>query len=101
MKAQDLAGYFAMKIAQPMPFDYLYQARGIRTKRTYVVEPVAVDDHVLHVMVTLKSETLLDSQLKLRTEPVMCGEVEIPLADEDSVTTVLRRGPQRRLHEIR
>jgi hypothetical protein len=48
-----------------------------------------VDDDVLHVLVTLKSETLLDSQLKLRTEPVMCGEVEIPLEDGDCATTVV------------
>jgi hypothetical protein len=49
MKAQDLAGYFAKTIAQPMPFEYLDQARGIRTKRSYVVEPIAVDILLLQV----------------------------------------------------
>jgi hypothetical protein len=89
MRAQDLATYFVRKIAQPIPFEHLYEARGVRTQRSYMVEPIAVDDGVLYAMVTLKREIILDGYVPVRTEPVMCGEVEIPLEDDGSVTTVV------------
>jgi hypothetical protein len=70
MNAQDLATYFAKKIAQPIPFDYLDQARGIRTQRSYLVEAIAVeDDNVLHAMVTLKREILLEGGCRFAPSP--------------------------------
>ena len=57
--------------------------------RNYVVEPTAVEDNVLHGLVTLKSQTTEDGRIRLSKQPVFCGEVQIPIEDEDSVRDVL------------
>ena len=91
MKAQDLANYFTKKIAKPIPYTYLFDeyGSGVAFERNYVVEPIAVAEGILHAVVTLRSETMNEGRTKLRQPNVLCGEVEIPLEDGDSVFEVL------------
>ena len=93
MKAQDLANYFTKKIAKPIAYTYLMPdrlgARGRYTERLYTIETTAVDDHVFHALVTLKSETSAGGLVKLSRQPVFCDEVQIPIEDEDTVLDVL------------
>jgi hypothetical protein len=59
------------------------------TERNYVVEPVAVQDNVLHALLTLKSITGERGRLKIKRQPVICGEVEVIFKEDDSVSDVL------------
>jgi hypothetical protein len=54
-----------------------------------VVEPIGVEESVLHLLVTLKSQTGEGGRIKLSRQPVVCGEVQIPIEDGDSVLMVL------------
>jgi hypothetical protein len=88
MKARDLATYFAKKIAKPIPYGYVDAADGITTN--YLVEPVALSDGILHVTVTMKNMTSNAHRgLRYGPQPVLCGEVGIPLLDGDSAVSVL------------
>ena len=101
MRVQDLAAYFSKKIAEPIVYSYRtsgpvyivdsYRKSGpvYAADRNYVVEPTAVEEGVLHLLVTLKSETGEGGRIKLSNQSVVCGEVQIPLEDGDSVLTVL------------
>jgi hypothetical protein len=75
MRAQDLANYFAKKIAKPMAYTYVEPHPIYPTERNYVAE-----DTVLHAVVTLNSVT---------GEQVICGEVEVIFKEEDSLSDVL------------
>jgi hypothetical protein len=89
MKAQDLAGSFAKKIAKPIFYSYQKPDPVWAADRNYVGEPIAVEDNVLHALVPLKSQTGEGGRIKLSKQPVHCGEVQIPIEDEDSVLDVL------------
>jgi hypothetical protein len=89
MRAQDLAAYFSKKVAKPIAYSYRKPEPGWSADRNYVVEPIAVEDSVLHVLVTLKSQTGEGGRIKLSKQPVVCGEVQIPLEDGDSVLMVM------------
>jgi hypothetical protein len=89
MKAQELAAYFAKKIAKPIPYSYVkeFHRSGSYVARHYVVEPIAVSDGVLHAMVTFKSETM--GRARMSPKSALCGEVEIPIEDGDSALEVV------------
>lgn len=52
MRATDIAAYFVKKIAKPIQFDLVCGS----DHRFYAVEPTAVEDDVIHVLVSLKYE---------------------------------------------
>jgi hypothetical protein len=87
MRAQDLANYFGKKIAKPVAYTYVEPHPVYATERNYVIEPVAVQDNVLHALVTLKSVTGERGRLKIKKHPVICGEVIFK--EDDSVSDVL------------
>lgn len=57
-------------------------------KKGTVIEPTAVDDGMLHGLLTLKGE-FIQIGAKLATHPRLCAEVVIPMRDGDSVLRVL------------
>jgi hypothetical protein len=89
MRAQDLAAYFSKKIAKPIVYSYRKPDPVYAADRNYVVEPIAVEESVLHLLVTLKSETGEGGRIKLSKQAVVCGEVQIPIEDGDSVLMLL------------
>jgi len=89
MRAQDLANYFGERIRRPIVYTYVEPYPVYPTGRNYVVEPVAVDDNVLHAVVTLKSVTGERGRLKIKRQPVICGEVDVIFKEEDSLSDVL------------
>ena len=88
MKAQDLAGYFAKKIAKPIAYSYRRPDRAFLVDRNYVIEPIALEDNILHALVTMKSETGKGG-IKYSNRSIVCGEVQIPIEDGDSTLAVL------------
>jgi hypothetical protein len=89
MRDQDLAAYFSKKIAKPIVYTYRKPDPVWAADRNCVIEPIAVEDSVLHALVTLKSQTGEGGRIKLSRQPVVCGEVQIPIEDGDSVLMVL------------
>jgi hypothetical protein len=68
-----LAAFFKKKIAKPIPYDiYIEQKRGGVIFWAYELEVTAVDDDMLHMMVTLKggaSATCRGAGCRDRTRP--------------------------------
>jgi hypothetical protein len=89
MKAHDLAAYFSKRAAKPIAYSYRKADPVYPADRNYLVEPIAVEDAILHVLVTLMSETAEGGRIKLSRQPVVCGEVQIPIEDGDSVLGLL------------
>ena len=87
MRANDVASYFVKKIAKPITYDIEFYSEHRPTRRFYVIETTAVENGVLHAMVTLKSE--ITDDIKKIKQPQHCGEVEIPFRDGDSIQSVL------------
>jgi hypothetical protein len=92
MKAKDLAAYFKKKIAQPifheLSIGLSHQPMAVDH---YAIEPIAVRDNVLHVMVIFRFLEWPDiaSFSEYKDEKRPCGEAAIPLKDGDTVLDVL------------
>lgn len=86
MQADDIAAYFMKKIAKPIAFDLLIDDGSHRgNHRFYAIEPTAVRDSILHVLVSLKYETFFGDK-KARSEHI--GEVSIPFEDGDTIEEI-------------
>jgi hypothetical protein len=87
VKAEDIAAYFLRKIAKPINYDIRFSYDRHSARRFYVIEPTAVRDLTLHVIVAFRHE--LDRDSRKQGTPYHCGEAEIPLVDGDTVESVL------------
>lgn len=81
MKATDIAAYFMKKIAKPIQFDLVYES----DHRFYAIEPTAVDDDVIHVLVSLKHELW---GLEKRKRDEYLGAIATPFCDGDTIEDV-------------
>ncbi|MGY3487644.1 hypothetical protein ACVW1C_005527 [Bradyrhizobium sp. USDA 4011] len=81
MRATDIAAYFVKKIAKPIQFDLVCGS----DHRFYAIEPTAVEDDVIHVLVSLKYE-MWGPEKRKRDEYL--GAVAIPFCDGDTVEGV-------------
>ncbi|MFL9500223.1 hypothetical protein ACJMQP_09170 [Rhodopseudomonas palustris] len=89
MRAQHLAKYFDKKVARAIPYTYAEPHPTYPMERNYIIEPVAVEDNIIHARVTLKSVTGSQGRVRIKKYPVICGEVEIIVGEDDSVSDVL------------
>ena|ERR1700694_4123972 len=88
MKAEDIVAYFMRKIAKPIMFDIkLSYDRHEEHRSFYAIEPTAVRDQTLHVMVAFRHDIERDGSKRGTSHH--CGEAEIPLADGDTIESVL------------
>jgi hypothetical protein len=87
MKAEDVAAYFMRRIAKPIAFDIRLSYDRHNAHRFYVIEPTAVRDLSIHVIVAFKH--CIESDGSKRCTPRHYGEAEIPLVDGDTVGSVL------------
>jgi hypothetical protein len=88
MQAQHLAAYFEKRIAKPLPYDvHIERKQGGVIYWAYELEVTAVDDDMLHMMVTLKG--VHDGRRWLQKQNLTCGDIAIPMNDEDTVTLLL------------
>jgi hypothetical protein len=87
MKASDLAAYFTKKIAKPIVFDIgIKENSSTISRRYYSIEPTAVSDGVVHVVVNYKHE--MSHRIKTGTARFL-GDMEIPLGEDDTVEDIL------------
>jgi hypothetical protein len=85
MKAEDLTLYFSRKIAKAIPRDINFTSDNGVMDRQYAIEPIAVRDGMLHVLVTMRKEEGAFRHERNRS----CGSAEIPIREGDTVDLLL------------